>query len=301
MGWTSTDDMTNEMTNNGKTDGFIFQKNFPAAGMAGHWQHLIGAAGSPPAATFGGAELTFTATDGTWTEGAIQTGGDVSPDTRHLTACGGSIVAAAGAPWFIMPIDLIGYAKLTTTNVTTTGAKTVTMTPIASTAAKVDRYPEGAGLRMFVGAYGTMGANAPTMQITYTNSAGTAGRVTTAGCVSTASATNGTILNSGNAANKYGPFLPLQGNDVGVKDIETLTWGGTAHASGSVIVGLCYPLSSLPIPVPQTGLFNLFDYVNTVPSFPRLRDGCNLQFLVYNTGATTSGGTFYASGQHGWG
>jgi len=301
MGWTSQDDMINQMTSNGKTDGFIFQKNFVAAGVAGHWQHLTNSAGSPPAATFGGTELTFTATDNAWAEGSVNLSGDVAPATKHLTAMGGSIIAAAGAPWFILPVDLIGYAKLTTTNVSTTGAKTVTMTPIGSTAAKVDRYPEGAGLRLFVAAYAAMGANAPTMQVAYTNSAGATGRVTTAGCVSTASATNGTLLNSGNAANKYGPFLPLQGNDVGVKDIETLTWGGTAHASGSVIIGLCYPLASLPIPVPQTGLFNLFDYVNTVPSFPKLRDGCNLQFLVFNTGATTSGGTFYASGQYGWG
>lgn len=301
MGWTSQDDLTNQITNNGKSDGFIFQKNFPAAGVAGHWQHLINGAGSPPAATFGGAEATFTAADGTWSEGAVQLGGDVSPATKHLIAAGGSIVAAAGAPWFVLPIDLVGYVKLTTTNVTTTGTKTVTMTPISNTTAKVDRYANGEGLRMFVAAYAAMGANAPTMQLTYTNSAGTASRVTTSGCVSTASATSGTVLNSGNAANKYGPFLPLQGNDTGVKDIENLIWGGTAHASGSVIIGLAKPIVALPIPVPATGLFNLFDYVNTVPSFPRLPDGCNLQFLIFNTGATTSGGTFYASGQYGWG
>jgi len=301
MGWTSQDDMINQMTNNGKTDGFIYQKNFPAAGTAGHWQHLINAAGSPPAATFGGAELTFTATDGTWSEGAVQLGGDVSPATKHMVAGGGSIVAAAGAPWFVMPIDLVGYVKLTTTNVSTTGTKTVTMTPISNTGAKVDRYANGVGLRMFVGAYATMGANAPTLQITYTNDAGTASRVTTAGCVSTASAGSGTVLNSGNAANKYGPFLPLQGNDTGVKDIENLIWGGTAHASGSVVICLCKPLAALPIPVAATGLYNLFDYANTIPSYPRFVDGCNLQYLVFNTGATTSGGTFYSAGQYGWG
>lgn len=301
MGWTSQDDFINQATVDGNVDGFIYQKTTVAAGLAGHWQHFLNSAGTPPAATFGGTELTFTATDDTWSEGATQHGGDKSPDTKHLIALGGSLVAAAGAPWFIQPIDLVGYAKLTTTNVSTTGAKTVIMTPIASTAAKVDRYPEGAGLRMFVASYATMGANAPTMQITYTNPAGTTGRVTTAGCVSTASATNGIILNSGNAANKYGPFLPLQGNDAGVKDIETLTWGGTAHVSGSVIIGLCKPLTPLPIPVPATGLFNLFDYVNTIPSYPRIKDGANIQFLVFATGATTSGGTVYVNGAFGWG
>lgn len=301
MGFTSQDDMTNQMTNNGKSGGFIYQKNFPAAAVAGHWSHLLNAAGTPAAATFGGSELTFTATDDTWSEGAIQHGGDVSTATKHLIACGGSLVAATGAPWFVLPVDVVGYVKLTTTNVSTTGAKTVTMTPISNTAAKVDRYPNGVGLRAFVGAYAAMGANAPTMVMNYTNTGGTTGRTTTSGCVSTASATSGTILNSGNAANKYGPFLPLQGNDVGIKDIESLTWGGTAHASGSVVIVLCAPLCALPIPVPATGLFNLFDYVNTIPSFPQIKDGANIQFLVFNTGATTSGGTFYAGGQYGWG
>jgi hypothetical protein len=173
------------------------------------------------------------------------------------------------------------------------------MTPIAATGAKVDRYPNGAGLRLAVAAIAAMGANAPTMRIAYRNVAGDA-KNTVAGCVSTASATNGTILNSGNAANKYGPFLPLEAGDDGVSDIETLTWAGTAHASGSVAILLCKPLG-MPIPVPATGLFNVFEYVNAIPSFPRLRNGANLTALVFNTGATTSGGTFFASLDYSWG
>lgn len=275
-------------------------KNYGAAGQAGHWQHFLGGAGSIPAATFGGTEATFTATDNTWTEGAIPIGDQTDPTTKHLLSMGVSLVAAAGAPWFILPIDLVGYAKLTTTNVTTTGTKTITMTPISNTSANVDRYPDGEGLRLFVASYATMGANAPTMQITYTNSGGTTGRVTQSGCVSTAAATSGTILNSGNAANKYGPFLPLAAGDTGVKDIENLIWGGTAHASGSVFIGLCKPICQA-IPVPATGLFNMVDFVNTLPSLPRLRNGANITFLAFATGATTSGGTFYSTFDYCWG
>lgn len=300
MGFNSSDDLINQITTNGKADSQILQKTLVAAGTAGHWQHLLTSAGNIPAATFGGAEATFVATDNTWSEGAIPIGDQTAPATKHLTAAGASLIAAAGAPWFVQLVDMVGYAKLTTTNVSTTGAKTITMTPIGSSAANVDRYPNGEGLRLAVAAIATMGANAPTMQITYTNPAGTPGKTTLAGCVSTASATNGTILNSGNAANKYGPFLPLAVGDTGVKDIESLTWGGTAHASGSVAILLCKPLGQ-PIPVPATGLFNVFDYVNTLPSLPRLRNGANLTALVYNTGATTSGGTFFMSFDYAWG
>lgn len=300
MGFTSQDDLINQITTNGKADSQILQKTLVAAGTAGHWQQLLSSAGNIPAATFGGAEATFVATDNTWSEGAIPIGDQTAPATKHLTSAGASIIAAAGAPWFVQLVDLVGYAKLTTTNVSTTGAKTITMTPISNTAANVDRYANGAGLRLCVAAYAAMGANAPTMQITYTNPAGTTGKVTLAGCVSTASAANGTILNSGNATNKYGPFLPLAVGDDGVKDIESLTWGGTAHASGSVVILLCRPLGQ-PIPVPQTGLYNVFDYVNTLPSLPRLRNGANLTALVYNTAATSSGGTFFMSLDYAYG
>jgi hypothetical protein len=293
------DDMINQMTVNGKADSHILQKTLVAAGSAGHWQHLLTSAGNIPAATFGGAELTYVETTNAWSEGAIPIADQTLPATKHLTSMGASIIAAAGAPWFVQLIDLHGYAKLTTTNVSTTGAKVVTMTAIGATGSTYDRYPNGDGLRIAVAAIAAMGANAPTMQVNYLNTAG-ASKATLAGCVSTASATNGTILNSGNAANKYGPFLPLAAGDTGVSDIVNLTWGGTAHASGSVAVLLCKPLGQ-PIPIPQTGLYNVFDYVNTLPSLPRLRNGANLTALVYNTAATTSGGTFFASLDYGFG
>ena len=299
MGFSSQDELISSITTDGQIDSIVYQKTTPAAGLAGHWQHALSGVGSIPAATFSGAEATFVATDNTWSEGAIPIGDQADPITKHIMSMGVSMVAAAGAPWFVLPIDLVGYAKLTTTNVSTTGAKTITMTPIGSTAANVDRYPEGEGLRMFVASYATMGANAPTMQVTYTNSAGTAGKTTQAGIVSTASATSGILLNSGNAANKVGPFLNLAAGDTGVKDIQTLTWGGTAHASGSVFIGLCKPLC-MPIPVPATGLYNMVDFVNTLPSMPRLRNGANVQFLIFATGATTSGATFYTNFDYGW-
>lgn len=299
MGWTSMDDMVNQMTVNGKSDSQILQKTLVAAGVAGHWQHLLTSAGNIPAATFGGAELTYVETTNAWGEGAIPIADQTLPATKHLTSFGASIIAAAGAPWFVQLIDLHGYAKLTTTNVSTTGAKVITMTAIGAGGTTYDRYPNGDGLRIAVAAIAAMGANAPTMQANYLNTSGAA-KATLAGCVSTASATNGTILNSGNAANKYGPFLPLAAGDTGVSDLVNLTWGGTAHASGSVAVLLCKPIGQ-PIPIPQTGLYNVFDYVNTLPSLPRLLNGANLTALVYNTAATTSGGTFFASADYAWG
>ena len=299
MGWNSQDALINDITVNGKADNHIYQKTLVAAAMAGHWGHLLTSAGNIPAATFGAADLTYTETTNAWAEGALPIADQALPATKHLTAAGASLIAATGAPWFVQLIDLHGYAKLSTTNVSVAGAKTITMTPIASSASTYDRYPNGDGLRVFVAAIAAMGANAPTIQVNYLNTAGAA-KATQAGCVSTASAANGVVLNSGNAANKYGPFLPLAAGDTGISKLVNLTWGGTAHASGTVAVMLCKPLGQ-PIPIPATGLFNVFDYLNTLPSLPRLRNGANLTALIYNTGATTIGGTFFMSLDYAWG
>lgn len=287
MGFTSQDDLITQLTENGKGDTVVTTKTLSSAGTAGAWTLLAGHAGYPPAATFTGADLTYVPTDDTWSEGTIYTGGDVSTATKHFLSAGAACVAAAGAPWYVMAIDLVGFVPLSGANVSTTGTKTVTMTAIAATASKGDRYANGAGLRMFVAADTALGANAPTCIVNYLDTGGAAGATTT--FTSTASMGVGQLLNTGAAANKYNPFLPLAAGDTGVSDIVSLVWSGTAHASGTVIIGLCKPLWT--VPVPATGLYNKVDFVNALPSMRKIPDGANIQFLLFQTGATTSAGT----------
>lgn len=297
MGWNSQDQLIQDLTTNGKGDVVTMTKTLSSAGTAGAWTLLAGHAGYPPAATFTGADLTYVPTDDTWSEGTIYTGGDVSPATKHFLTAGACAVAAAGAPWYIMAIDLVGFVPLSGTNVSTTGTKTVTMTAIAATASKGDRYANGAGLRLFVAADTVMGANAPTCIVNYLDTGGGAGATTT--FTSTASMGVGQILNTGAAANKYNPFLPLAAGDTGVSDIVSLVWAGTAHASGSVIIGLCKPLWCIPLPA--TGLYSKMDLVNSFPSMREIKDGANIQFLLFQTGATTSAGTINVDFDYGYG
>ena len=297
MGFTSQDDLITQLTDNGKGDMVVTTKTLSSAGTAGVWTLLAGHAGYPPAATFTGTDLTYVPTDDAWSEGTIYTGGDVSPATKHFLSAGAAAVAAAGAPWYVMAIDLVGFVPLSGTNVSTTGTKTVTMTAIANTGSKGDRYGNGEGLRLFVAADTALGANAPTCVINYLDTAGNAGATTT--FTSTASLGVGQLLNTGAAANKYNPFLPLAAGDTGVSDIVSLVWSGTAHASGTVIVGLCKPLWTIPIPA--TGLYSKVDFVNALPSMRKIPDGANIQFLLFQTGATTSGGTVNVDFDYGYG
>jgi len=297
MGFSSQDDLISQLTTNGKYGNVFYNKTLASAGTAGHWTLLAGHAGTPAAATFAGSDLTYVATDDTWSEGAPYHGGDVSTATKHFLSAGAAVVAAAGAPWYLMAIDLVGYVPLSGANVSSTGTKTVTMTALGSGGGTGDRYPNGEGLRLFVAADTALGANAPTSIVNYLDTGGGAGATTT--FTSTASLGFGQLLNSGTAPNKYNPFLPLATGDTGVSDIVSLVWAGTAHASGTVIIGLCKPLWTIPIPA--TGLYTKLDFVNAFPSLPRIRDGANIQFLMFQTGATTSAGTIMADFDWGYG
>ena len=297
MGWSSQDDLINQITTNGKYGAAFSNKTLASAGNAGHWTLLAGHAGFPAAATFTGADLTYVPTDDTWSEGTLYHGGNVSPATKHFLTAGASVVAAAGAPWYLMAIDLVGFVPLSGANVSSTGTKTVTMTAIGSGGGTGNRYPNGAGLEMFVAADTALGANAPTCIVNYLDTGGASGATTT--FTSTASLGVGQLLNSGTAANKYNPFLPKAAGDTGISDIVSLVWAGTAHASGSVIIGLCKPLWT--IPVPATGLYTKLDFVNAFPSLPRIRDGANIQFLLFQSGATTSAGSIMVDFDWGYG
>ena len=297
MGWSSQDDLINQITTNGKYGNAFSNKTLASAGTAGHWTLLAGHAGFPAAATFTGADLTYVPTDDTWSEGTLYHGGNVSTATKHFLTAGASVVAAAGAPWYLMAIDLVGFVPLSGANVSSTGTKTVTMTAIGSGGGTGNRYPNGAGLEMFVAADTALGANAPTCIVNYLDTGGASGATTT--FTSTASLGVGQLLNSGTAANKYNPFLPKAAGDTGISDIVSLVWAGTAHASGSVIIGLCKPLWT--IPVPATGLYTKLDFVNAFPSLPRIRDGANIQFLLFQSGATTSAGSIMVDFDWGYG
>lgn len=296
MGYNSQDDLISSLTTDGKGDMAFCNKALGAAGIAGAWTLLGPHAGTPPASVYTGSDLTWVDTDDTWAEGTIYTGGNKSPETKHFLSAGASCVAAAGAPWYIMAVDMVGFVPLTGTNVSSTGTKTVTMTAISNTAAKRDRYPNGEGLRLFVAADTAMGANAPTCVINYLDTGGASGATTF--FTSTASMTIGSLLNTGAAANKYNPFLPLAAGHTGVSDIVSLVWSGTAHASGTVVIGLVKPLWT--VPVPATGLYTKVDFVNALPSLRRIPDGANIQFLLFQTGATTPGGTVLVDFDYGW-
>ena len=105
----------------------------------------------------------------------------------------------------------------------------------------------------------------------------------------------------GNAATRYGPFLPMAAGDYGIHDFETFTLsGGTAYTgTGVLVLHLVKPLWSLPIVA--SGMYTERDFVNQLPSLPKIPDGAHLKFLLFQTGATTNNSPINVNFDYGWG
>ena len=302
MGFTSQDDLINEITTNGKFLRHDGAKTTTPVHTAGGWHCLAGLAGHPVASTFPGSSLAWvdcneSAGDGTNVFG-IQHGGNVSTNTKHIVNAMCMITAAAGAPGIAMLVDLIGYYKLTGTDVTGTGSRVLTGTP-------THRYTDGVGCRaFFLSVTAPTGGGGPTLSASsYTNSGSTAGRAfqgsPTMGAAADAYATR--IIHSGNAAGRFGPFLPLQAGDVGIKSVQSFTFSGGTAYTGSGVLALCIAKPLLAIPFTTTGVAAERDLVNQLPSMPQVKDDACLTWLFYASGATTNNSPFVYSVDFAWG
>jgi hypothetical protein len=379
MGFSSQDDFINKITTLGKFRRSDWNKSTHAVGTqaAGTWYALMHSAGNPGAMTLGavGTNLAFhNAYDRM--AGAIQHGGDVWPDTKHLINTSSFSAAATTMPSIFMLVDMIGWYPVTTT--TTTGnqalisSRTFTCTaasPAVLTLAAtwdaqegtpmrftttttlpaglalnttyywhrtgagtgnvstslanldaaiyvntsdtgtgthtatlyIDRAPSnGAGVMALLTPSGTaLGAGTPNIQLTYTNAAGTTGRVTpTTLPISNASAPIGQIEYSGTGVGKFGPFMPLAAGDTGIRVVEQFNYNVT-HTSGITNVVLCRPLFTSPMTT--VGVAAERDLLNQVPSLPRIYDGACLVWLMYAGAATPVSSSFAGHLDFGWG
>lgn len=283
MGFSSMDEMIQKITVNSQAARVDWNKNFlpTSAAVAGEWHCLARGAGNPSSDTIynTGTSLAFQSVDDTVAgSGGMRHGGNVSPATKHIVNASAGTSAAATAPSVLMLVDLLGFYRVT--SVTTTTAQTLNNT------ITLPRYTDGVGVMAF--AWNTnataMGAATPTITLNYTNQAGTAGRTTPAVLPTCkTAAANGLIMYSGTGAGKYNPFIPLAGGDTGIRSIQSLTLSAS-YVSGEFAIALCKPLITLPIGA--LGVVTERDYVNGLPSLPRVYDGANLIWLMGSGAAT---------------
>lgn len=233
---------------------------------------------------------TITATQ---TPSGIDHGGSVNADVKHIANVSMFSAAAATAPAVMMLIDQIAVFPIS--SVTTTGAQALLGTQT------LPRYADGKGVRAYLVPSVVMGAGTPTVQLSYTNTASVAGRLTPAApslpVINTGSPV-GAIPYSGTGVGKYGPFIPMAAGDAGILSVQSVNFSATM-VSGCMNLVLCRPLLTLPITT--VGVAAERDLLNQLPSLPRVFDGANLQWLMYAGAGTPVNSAFYGNLDFIWG
>jgi hypothetical protein len=291
MAFSSLDDLVNKMSLGQTTGPTVWNKLVPAAHTAGRWYDFSPLAGTPIANAWAGTALnwvtcTESAGNGTQIFG-IRHGGNVAADTKHLI---NAMATTPGVvPGVLMLVDMQGYYPGISLNSAT--AQTLVGTPAL-------RYTNGVGVRAFMVCTTASGATAHNIAYSYTNQAGTAGRANPVTVAATASAITSHIVHSGTAANNYGPFLPLASGDSGMQSVQTIT---ISAASGSGAAALVFARPIAIMPLTTAGVACERDFVNQLPSLPRIIDGACLTWLYFAGGTTASSTNFYGSIEAAWG
>lgn len=248
---------------------------------------------------------TFTANAGT--DICTHTNINLFPYTRVQLTTTGTLPAglALATDYYVIKVtDLTiklatSYANAvagTAIDITDAGTGTHTINTL------LPRYTSGAGVQAFMWNSNAtpLGAATPNLSFpSYTNSTQTSGRATpTTLPIGKTAAANGLILYSGTGSGKYGPFMPLQGNDQGVAQVNNVQIS-VSYVSGEFSIGLCKPIMTMPMTT--IGVASERDFMNQLPSLPRIYDGANLQWLIYNGAATPTNSAFYGHLDIGWG
>lgn len=296
-GFSSLDNMINEISSNGKFFRADWQKSTftTTAHTAGLWYSLFRGGGNPPADTIlgTGTNLAFQAlTDATTNATGIPHGGNVGGGTgfKHLLNAAAQTAAATTAPCVLMLVDLLGFYLLST--VTTTGAQTL------NNSVTLPRYTDGAGVQAFITPSTVMGAATPNITLIYTNSAGTGSRTTPATLpIGNSAAAVTSIVYSGTGSGKYGPFVPLVAGDAGIRSVQSINLSAS-YLSGVLNLVLCKPLLTLPITT--LGVTAERDLVNQFMSMPKVYDGACLSWLMLAGAATPVGSALSGHLELGW-
>lgn len=147
------------------------------------------------------------------TDGGLFHGGAVAPMTKHLKRLTTLTATATALPMPMIVADYLLFYPFVDEGTTDPQA--------LDNATALPRWPTGAGVQMMaVSVAGRTGGQ--TFQVTYTNSAGVAGRLTQVVAQNSVSV-NGSIVTSDRAvAGARGPWLPLQAGDTGVRSVQSV-------------------------------------------------------------------------------
>ena len=213
------------------------------------------------------------------TDGGIFHGKAVSPKKKFLkTSMVMSAVATAMPTVFIMMDYLLYYPFIDESLVGDVQSMTNSST--------LPRYTDGAGVQMMaVVVAGHSVGTGTFFTVNYTNSSGVAGRTSATVQLNT-QLVNGTILTTASAKERcYGPFIPLQSGDTGVRSVESVTVSGLGDV-GLFSLVLVKPLAQLSL-VRVDGPVEI-SYFEHFAQLPEIKDDAYLNFICHPGGSLSA-------------
>jgi hypothetical protein len=253
-------------------------------------------------ATGGGEATTFSSSSGLL--------GTYTNDIQNLSKVrfrnsGGALPTGlvAGTDYYTIRVSA------TTSRYATSRANAIAGTAIAFTDAgtgtnvvdvRLPRYSDGVGVQaMFFNPQATaLGAGTPGLSLGYQNGAGTGARATPTTPslpIGKTAATASHILYTGaTGAGKFGPAMPLQGADSGIRTIQTIRNNAT-YTSGMYTVALFRPLGE-PVPLQVLGQSVPYRFDGGC----RVNDGAAIYMIGKSGAATPANSLIEASMLFGW-
>lgn len=264
---------------------YVYKALTPTPAAANTFVDLNQTSGLPKYNAFVGSQYTFTPLTGTGNGGIYVGSYGSGSSTKHLMRMqalnpGNASGGTAAPPDYLHLCDYLGFYPLIDSD-------SIDQQDMDNSTT-LTRYTDGAGVRIVLIATAPMSSSA-TLTISYTNSAGVAGRIssysvypaTSIGSCATASGSTG-------AASTVSPFWPLVGGDQGVRSIESMTF--SSPCGGFICAALVKPIAGmgiLELAVPSEKVFG-FEVQNP----PEIKPGAYLNFLWLrsNTAAATFSG-----------
>jgi hypothetical protein len=252
---------------------YVYKPTQPIPGTAGFFVDLNQTSGKPKYNAFAGNQLSLNVLSGVGNDG-VYTGPFISGREKYLIrwqVLNINTAANTIPPDHIFLLDYLGFYPLIDGDSTDIQALDNTET--------LTRYTDGEGVRISFIVQAPMTATAP-LTVTYTNSKGVSGRVSTfnvSAGTSIGVCANGTHTAGGGA--QASAFWPLAQGDTGVRSIESVQFGGSA--GGFVCAALVKPLANIVTLESGVPVEKNFGFTNQPV---RIYDGAYLNFMTQRVG-----------------
>lgn len=288
---TSYDGIINAFQGGKEAKNFFQKTNTTAFSVANNYYDWWAVTGNPTAGALNNTAFTAVVPTDT-TTGSMWLGGDVSTDLKHVAVCW--MMSSGGTPTIFMYDRCLVYDQCTfnaSANQALTNSNTLT---------RYQNNGEG-GCKIHVAVGPTLtGATAANLtQLRYTDQDGNATQsmpttttVTFIPSVATGTSTLGSrfiVPSTSGATVLWGPFLPMAAGDGGARLVNDYTTSAANTGNFSIVLNRVLAVC----PTTAAGVTSLYDMVEQVAGFARIRDTAALTAFVYapaTTATTVNGG-----------